>query len=97
MILIENFRLICPFKILRSPSEGNSLILGRSARSHPRGGRNAEQFVSENKAPVKTSQTVLLKEALNHQSHWKKLCVCGFLGNVANICKRFGLLNRGVA
>lgn len=80
MILVENFRLISQFKILRSPSEGSSLTLGRSTGSHPRGGRNGEQFVSDNKAPVKTSQIVLLKEALSHQSHWKKLCLCGFLG-----------------
>lgn len=52
-----------------------------------------QNSLSENKAPVKTSQTVLLKEAVTLE---KNLHVW-FSGNVTNICKRFGLLNRGVA
>lgn len=85
MILIDNFRLISQFRILRSPSEGSSPVLGSSMWRHPGGGRNAGQ------APVKPSQTTLLKEPLSDTG--KPLCVW-FSGNVTNICKRFGLLRR---
>lgn len=55
---------------------------------HPRGGRNAGQ------APVEPSQAVLLKEALGHTGKSSRVW---FSGNATNICKRFGLLRRGLA
>lgn len=87
MILIENFRLISEFGILRSLSEGSSPVLGSSMWSRPRGGRNAGQ------APVQPSHTRLLKESLGDTR--KSLCVW-FSGNMTNICK-IGLLRRVLA